>query len=77
MKRFELCIIKEHVKQDLIGSFAFILDDFGDCYHVEIWNFELFKGAEIDSLPKNYLRPATDEEQKIYLEKFNQYFDGY
>lgn len=56
------------------GSYAIIIDmDEGDDYHLEIWNFQMFKGADLNYLNKKYLRLATKEEEEEYLRKFNEY----
>lgn len=78
MKLYDLCIITENIEIYEKGDFAIIIDmDTGDYYHLEIWNFERFNGADLNFIHKKYLRKATKEEEEEYLKKFNQYIDDW
>jgi hypothetical protein len=75
MKRFDLCIVQD-TSSIYYKSFAFILDeDTENYYHVEIWNFKKFEGAELDYILRADLRLATEEEIKEYQVKFKEYCD--
>lgn len=74
MKQYDIGILVNHEDKSLIGSFGIIIEDYlKECFLVEMWNFEKFDGAKIDSLPKDYLRSAKEEEIKEYQNKFNEY----
>lgn len=76
MKRFDLCVLKEDVLIYVKGTYAFILDmDEGDDYHLELWDFDKFDGADINYINKVFLRLATEEEIKEYQVKFKKYCD--
>lgn len=76
MNRFDLCILKQNMLDYEEGTYAIILDmDEGDDYHLELWNFEQFDGADINYLNKKYLRLATKEEINEYQIKFKEYCD--
>ena len=67
MKQYDIGIIINYSEEALNGSYGIIIEDYLKGYFlVEIWNFELFDGAIIDSLPKRCLRLATEEEIKEY-----------
>nr|WP_153841185.1 hypothetical protein [Ornithobacterium rhinotracheale] len=74
MKLYDLCIIKENVSIYRKGAFAIILEmDTGDDYHLEIWDFDIFDGADLNFINKKYLRKVTQEEEKEYIQKFEKY----
>ncbi|MFN8417580.1 MAG: hypothetical protein U0U66_14875 [Cytophagaceae bacterium] len=76
MKQYDIGIIINKSEENLNGSYGIIIEDYlKEYFLVEIWNFELFEGAIIDSLPKQCLRLATDEEIKEYKRKFKEYCD--
>jgi hypothetical protein len=76
MKQYDIGIIKDHANENFNGAYAIIIEDYlKEFFLVEIWNFEAFDGAEIDSIPKESLRLATEEEIKEYQVKFKEYCD--
>lgn len=76
MNRFDLCVLIDDVTEFSKGTFAIILDiDEGNCYHLELWNFEQYDGASLSYLDKKHLRLATELELKDYQDKFKKYCD--
>ena len=75
MKRFDMCIIEKSEIKEYVNAYAFILDIEGyePNYLLEIWNFEMYDGAEIDCINPKHLRKATKEEEEEYMKKFNEY----
>lgn len=74
MNRFDLCVLIEDIFKYSKGTYAIILDmDEGIYYHLELWNFDEFDGAEIEYIDKKYLRIATEKEIEEYKKKFKEY----
>ena len=74
MKLYDSCIVIKCDDKNLVGSFAFIIEDEADHYLVEVWNFKKFSGAKIMSVNKTEdLRLATQKERDEYVVKFKEY----
>lgn len=76
MKLYDICILKTAFKLYSEGTYVILIDDgLKPIYMAEFWNFEEFKGAQIDAVDKEYLRLATDVEIKEYQVRFKEYCD--
>ena len=77
MNRFDLCVLVDDVFEYRKETFAIILDmDEGNYYHIELWDFERFAGANLNYIDKKHLRIATEEEKEIFQQKFKEYCDS-
>ncbi|MBV7441287.1 hypothetical protein KRX57_07625 [Weeksellaceae bacterium TAE3-ERU29] len=76
IKLYDLCIINENIDIYKKGTYAIIIDmDTGDDYHLEIWDFDIFDGADINFINKKCLRKATPEEEKEFQKKWEKYIE--